>query len=76
MEIKKQIITEVRIDEHSKLETGDTVKFIANNSCYLGEYEGMTNRGCLKFKGTVGKATIHFNIMPKSIKNIEIVERG
>lgn len=76
MEIKKQIVTEVRIDENTKLEKGDVVKFIANNGCQFGEYEGVTNRGCLKFKGTVNKAVSYFNVKPTSIKHIEIVERG
>lgn len=76
MEVKKQIVTEVRIDENTKLEIGDVVKFIANNSCQFGEYEGITTRGCLRFKGTVGKSVIHFNIKPTSIKAIEIIERG
>lgn len=76
MEITKQIVTEVRIDAHTRLENGDTVKFIANNGCQMGEFVGVTSRGCLRFKGTVDKTVIYFNVKPTSIKAVEIVERG
>lgn len=76
MNIKREIVTEVMIDDKTKLEEGDTVKFIANNSCYFGVFEGVTPRGCLKFISNVDNVVVSFNVKPTSIKSIEIVAEG
>lgn len=72
MKIKKNVITEVMIDDSTMLQVGDEVKFIANKVCYHGIFDGITERGSLKFHDTVAGESIVFNVMPRSIKAIEV----
>lgn len=76
MEIKREVITKVMIDEVNSLSKGDTVKFIANGICSFGIYDGMTVRGALKFSAKVGTMPVTYNVMPKSIEAIEVIEHG
>lgn len=74
MEIKRETITRVMIDENRSLLKGDTVKFIANGICHLGTFVGVSKRGALQFDAVVGKHQITFNVMPASVEDIEVIE--
>lgn len=74
MKIKREVVTSILIDDSRKLRVGDTVKFIANDICYFGTFVGLTTRGSLQFEADVDQHSITYSVMPKSIKDIEIIE--
>lgn len=76
MEIKRETVTRVMIDEDTTLLQGDTVKFFANNTCNFGTFVGVTKRGALKFEAKVDGVSFEFKVMPKSIDEIEVIEHG
>ena len=76
MQIKREVVTKVMIDDATGLQDGDTVVFIANGLCHIGIFKGITKRGCLSFEGNVKNEKVIYNIKPTSITAAEIKEHS
>lgn len=73
MNIKREIVTSVMIDDERELKIGDYAVFIANDVCMCGMFKGLTKRGCLSFYDKIGGMEKYFNVMPSSIIAIDIL---
>lgn len=74
IKIKRELVTSVMIGENARLTTGDTVKFTDGKRVMFGVFNGVNSKGALVFKDTINKAECSYNVMPYSIKEIEVIE--
>ena len=59
----------------NELVVNNTYIFIANNAVYIGEFLGVTQKGGLQFSYELDKGgRVNYVVMPKSIKDVKIVE--
>ncbi|MCQ2549901.1 MAG: hypothetical protein MJ134_07660 [Lachnospiraceae bacterium] len=73
MKIEREVILKVKINENTELKQGDLVTFVANGSSHIGCFRGISKKGALEFEYTVGETKIKFNVMPRSIVEMEVV---
>lgn len=75
MQIKKITTINVMDDNNEVMQVGKTYAFDVNEGkCYIGIYNGLTQRGALKFDSIVSGALVNFTVMPSVIKGIKKVE--
>lgn len=70
MQIEKKTEIIVKTTDGQIINIGDEVIFNADNKCLHGIYKGISTRGAIMFDGVIGKETVTFNVMPKSIDEI------
>lgn len=77
MKVEKQLVVKVKFNNGESLEVGDIVKFSTVNGCFMGEFKGIAaKRGSLQFTSTINKREYSWFVMPKSILDMELIERG
>lgn len=74
MQIKKITTINVMDDNNEVMEIGETYALDVNEGkCYIGVYNGLTQRGALKFESIVSGALVQFTVMSSVIKGIKKV---
>ena len=75
MKVIRETITKVMIDDENELVVNNTYIFIANNAVYIGKFLGVTQKGGLQCSYELDKGgRVNYVVMPKSIKDVKIVE--
>ena len=74
MEIKKIIQQIVETTDGKEIHTDDAVVFNTSCGCFTGKFYGISKKGALMFDGVIANSPVMFNVMPKSINCIFILE--
>lgn len=73
MNIIRETVVKVTLDDGKVLQPGDHCIFFANGMICTGLFQGVTKRGSLEFAAKIGTDTYKFAVMPASIKEMEIL---
>lgn len=74
MEIKKITQQIVETTDGKEIHIDDVVVFNTTGGCFVGTYQGISKKGALMFDGVIANSPVMFNVMPKSINCIFILE--
>lgn len=71
MEIKKEVKKYVQSEDGRELQKGMLCEFVIGDKSLCGVYQGLTQKGALKFQNTINK-DVYYNVMPASIDRLRI----
>lgn len=72
MNITREVVTTVIMDDGNELKSGDLVEFVLKDGLVcIGIFQKVTKRGSLEFARKVGEDIYKFAVMPSSITEME-----